>query len=71
ARHVRNDDCRILPRTTERCEAPQMTLLSLIETTSGQYSLLLEAGTTQVDDLIRELDHEPMGTSGRASLKFS
>lgn len=48
-----------------------MTLLSLIETTSGQYSLLLEAGTTQVDDLIRELDHEPMGTSGRASLKFS
>ncbi|MET8199454.1 Imm51 family immunity protein [Micromonospora taraxaci] len=38
-----------------------MTLLSLIETTSGQYSLLLEAGTTPVDDLIRELDHEPNG----------
>ncbi|GAB4102751.1 hypothetical protein GCM10028790_17700 [Micromonospora taraxaci] len=39
--------------TAERCQAPQMTLLSLIETTSGQYSLLLEAGTTPVDDLIR------------------
>ncbi|MER7589611.1 Imm51 family immunity protein [Micromonospora sp. NPDC127501] len=38
-----------------------MTLLSLIETTPEQYSLLLEAGTTPVDDLIRELGHEPNG----------
>ncbi|WP_433114502.1 Imm51 family immunity protein [Micromonospora sp. CA-246542] len=38
-----------------------MTLLSLIETTSGQYSLRLEAGTTPVDDLIRQLAHEPNG----------
>ncbi|GAB3861289.1 immunity 51 family protein [Micromonospora andamanensis] len=38
-----------------------MTLLKLIETTSGQYSLLLEAGTTPVDDLIGELGHEPNG----------
>ncbi|WP_233513335.1 Imm51 family immunity protein [Micromonospora craterilacus] len=33
-----------------------------IETTeSGGYSLWLEAGTTDVDDVIRELGHEPNG----------
>ncbi|WP_433529329.1 immunity 51 family protein [Micromonospora sp. CA-263727] len=38
-----------------------MTLLRLIETTPGKYSLLLDAGTTPVDDLIGELGHEPNG----------
>ena len=33
----------------------------LTETTPGEYSLLLEAGTTPVDDLIVELGHEPNG----------
>ncbi|MFI7075140.1 hypothetical protein [Micromonospora sediminicola] len=38
-----------------------MTLLRLIETTPGQYSLLLDAGTTPVDALVEELGHEPNG----------
>ncbi|WP_405430384.1 immunity 51 family protein [Micromonospora sp. NBC_00617] len=38
-----------------------MTLLRLIETTPGQYSLLLNAGTTPVDALVEELGHEPNG----------
>ena len=38
-----------------------MTLFLMIETTPGEYSLLLNAGTTPVDDLIEELDHEPNG----------
>ncbi|WP_431948155.1 immunity 51 family protein [Micromonospora marina] len=38
-----------------------MTLLRLIETTPGQYSLLLDAGTTPVDSVIGELGHEPNG----------
>jgi len=35
--------------------------LRLIESTPGTYSLLLDAGTTQVDDVIEELGHEPNG----------
>jgi hypothetical protein len=35
--------------------------LRLIETTPGKYSLLLNAGTTRVDDVIDELGHEPNG----------
>jgi len=35
--------------------------LKLIETDPGKYSLLLNAGTTPVDDLIEELGHEPNG----------
>ncbi|WP_285795400.1 Imm51 family immunity protein [Micromonospora sp. NBRC 107095] len=38
-----------------------MTLLLMIETTPGEYSLLLNAGTTPVDDLVEELGHEPNG----------
>ncbi|MBU8856342.1 MULTISPECIES: immunity 51 family protein [unclassified Micromonospora] len=38
-----------------------MTLLRLIETTPGQYSLLLDAGTTPVDSVIGELGHEANG----------
>lgn len=38
-----------------------MTLLKLIETTPGKYSLLLNAGTTPVDALVEELGHEPNG----------
>ncbi|WP_422746664.1 Imm51 family immunity protein [Micromonospora sp. WMMD1219] len=38
-----------------------MTLFLMIETTPGEYSLLLNAGTTPVDDVIEELDHEPNG----------
>jgi len=33
----------------------------LIEPSPGTYSLLLDAGTTQVDDVIEELGHEPNG----------
>jgi hypothetical protein len=35
--------------------------LKLIETSDGKFSLLLEAGTTEVDDVIEELGHEPNG----------
>ncbi|MGY0231503.1 Imm51 family immunity protein [Longispora urticae] len=38
-----------------------MTELKLIETDSGRYSLLLNAGTTDVDRLVEELGHEPNG----------
>ncbi|GHJ44622.1 hypothetical protein Cs7R123_19640 [Catellatospora sp. TT07R-123] len=38
-----------------------MTPLKLIETDAGKYSLLLNAGTTEVDELIEELGHEPNG----------
>ncbi|MEU7820160.1 Imm51 family immunity protein [Catellatospora sp. NPDC049133] len=38
-----------------------MTPLDLIETEPGQYSLLLDAGTTSVDGLVEELGHEPNG----------
>lgn len=43
------------------CQAALMKPLTLIETDPGNYSLLLNAGTTAVDDLIRELGHEPNG----------
>jgi hypothetical protein len=39
----------------------RMDPLRLVETTPGSYSLLLDAGTTPVDDLIEELGHEPNG----------
>ncbi|MEU7937693.1 Imm51 family immunity protein [Microbispora bryophytorum] len=35
--------------------------LKLIGSTPGQYTLVLNAGTTQVDDVIEELGHEPNG----------
>ncbi|MFC5002424.1 Imm51 family immunity protein [Dactylosporangium cerinum] len=38
-----------------------MTALKLIETSPGKYSLLLNAGTTDVDGLVEELGHEPNG----------
>lgn len=38
-----------------------MEPLKLVETTPGKYSLLLNAGTTAVDDTISELGHEPNG----------
>jgi hypothetical protein len=38
-----------------------VTHLNLYETSPGKYSLLLNAGTTGVDDTIEELGHEPNG----------
>ncbi len=35
--------------------------LKLIETTPGKYSLLLNAGTTEVDELVENLGHLPNG----------
>ncbi|MFC6933266.1 immunity 51 family protein [Actinomadura yumaensis] len=35
--------------------------MRLIETTPGKFSLLLDAGTTDVDDLVEQLGHEPNG----------
>jgi hypothetical protein len=38
-----------------------MTAPKLIETSPGKYSLLLNAGTTDVDRIIEDLGHEPSG----------
>jgi hypothetical protein len=38
-----------------------MDLVEVVEIAPGEYSLSLEAGTTDVDDLISELGHEPNG----------
>jgi hypothetical protein len=38
-----------------------MNPLQLIELSPGEYSLLLDAGTTDVDDVVEELGHEPNG----------
>ncbi|RSN64514.1 MULTISPECIES: Imm51 family immunity protein [Actinomadura] len=38
-----------------------MTPLRLLETTPGKFSLLLDAGTTKVDELVEQLGHEPNG----------
>ncbi|WP_218670887.1 Imm51 family immunity protein [Microbispora sp. GKU 823] len=35
--------------------------MRLIESAPGEHSLLLDAGTTQVDDVIEELGHTPNG----------
>lgn len=35
--------------------------MRLLETAPGKFSLLLDAGTTQVDELVEELGHEPNG----------
>lgn len=35
--------------------------MRLVETSPGELSLLLDAGTTQVDELVLELGHEPNG----------
>ncbi|MFA1543483.1 Imm51 family immunity protein [Actinomadura monticuli] len=35
--------------------------MRLIETMPGRFSLLLDAGTTQVDELVEQLGHEPNG----------
>jgi hypothetical protein len=35
--------------------------MKLVETTPGKFSLLLNAGTTQVDALVEQLGHEPNG----------
>ncbi|MFJ8582069.1 Imm51 family immunity protein [Micromonospora sp. NPDC093277] len=38
-----------------------MRPLRLVETTPGNYSLLLDAGSTAVDEVIEKLGHEPNG----------
>jgi hypothetical protein len=38
-----------------------MSPLRLIETTPGQFSLLLDAGSTAVDGVVEELGHTPNG----------
>ncbi|KXK58398.1 hypothetical protein AWW66_30000 [Micromonospora rosaria] len=38
-----------------------MRPMRLIEPSPGTYSLLLDAGTTDVDDVVEELGHEPHG----------
>lgn len=38
-----------------------MDAIKVIETSPGKFSLLLNAGATDVDDVIEELGHEPNG----------
>ena len=40
---------------------PPVDPIDVAETAPGEYSLSLEAGTTDVDDLTSELGHEPNG----------
>ncbi|GAA3954217.1 hypothetical protein GCM10023085_40890 [Actinomadura viridis] len=47
-----------------------MTPLKLIETTPGAFSLLLNAGTTQVDELVEHLGHEPNGSFWEGVARF-
>ncbi|WP_173094097.1 Imm51 family immunity protein [Actinomadura verrucosospora] len=47
-----------------------MTPLRLIETRPGSFSLLLDAGTTQVDGLVEELGHEPNGYFWEGTARF-
>jgi hypothetical protein len=43
------------------CHHPRMDPINVIETKPGQYTLWLEAGATEVDDLVGELGHELNG----------
>ncbi|MFD0855609.1 Imm51 family immunity protein [Actinomadura adrarensis] len=38
-----------------------MEPMRMVETAPGKFSLLLDAGTTDVDELVEELGHEPNG----------
>jgi hypothetical protein len=38
-----------------------MKPLRLVETTPGSFSLMLDAGSTSVDNIVEELGHEPNG----------
>ena len=40
-----------------------MKPIRTVETSPGAYSLCLDAGTTDVDDVVEELGHEPNGYS--------
>jgi len=50
-----------LPLVIGVCQHASVHPLRLVETTSGKYSLILDAGTTAVDEVIEELGHEPNG----------
>jgi hypothetical protein len=43
------------------CQDRSVDPIEIETTESGRYSLWLEAGATDVDDVIRELGHEPNG----------
>lgn len=43
------------------CQHPPMDPIEVVQTAPGEYSLWLEAGTTDVDDVVSELGHEPNG----------
>lgn len=43
------------------CQYPLVDSITVTATAPGEYSLWLEAGTTDVDDVISELGHEPNG----------
>jgi hypothetical protein len=44
-----------------RCDAAPMMPLKLVETSPGKFSLLLNAGTTAVDDAVERLGRDPGG----------
>ena len=50
-----------LPLVIGVCQHAPVDPLRLIETAPGDYSLLLDAGTTEVDGVIEGLGHEPNG----------
>jgi hypothetical protein len=46
---------------TLACQDPLMDPIDVTEVAPGEHRLYLVAGTTDVDDVISELDHEPNG----------
>jgi hypothetical protein len=47
-----------------------MDPITLIEAAPGEYRLFLVAGTTDVDDVIVEVGHEPNCPSGKGLLSY-
>ncbi|MGW4151720.1 immunity 51 family protein [Micromonospora chersina] len=52
---------KIIDWPEQGCQTAPMRPLKLIKATPGNYSLLLNAGDTPVDELVEELGHEPNG----------
>jgi hypothetical protein len=55
------DSQRELVAVAAACQDPLMDSISVTEVAPGEHRLYLVAGTTDVDDVIAELGHEPNG----------
>ena len=53
--------CRRLAVANRSCQASAVEPMELLELSPDNYYLTLDAGTTDVDDVVEELGHEPNG----------